>query len=287
MGVYITDIRKFFSRGGALKWLIVANVAVFVIAGLWSVMSKFFGFSVDLSHWLSLPSGLWALAHSPWTIVTYMFTQYDLLHILFNMLCLYWFGQVLLLTLSDRHLLWLYFMGGLIGGLIYILVYNFVPLFSSTNASLCGSSASVLAVMTAAAFRSPNYELNLLLIGAVKLKWIALVTIILAVIGLGGGNAGGEFAHLGGVLAGSVFGVMLRKGKDLTKFGMTMFGKREGNYNAKRNVKVAKVSTAMERRRDDIARLDMLLDKIKQSGYNSLTRQERTELESLSKRLQK
>lgn len=286
MGAFTTDIRRFFTRSGALKWLIIINVAVFVIVGLLGAISKLTGQSfLMFERWLSLPSGLMDFACTPWTIVTYMFTQYNLLHILFNMLCLYWFGQVLLLTLSDRHLLWLYFVGGLTGGVIYIAMYNLIPAFSEVNATLCGSSASVLAVMTVAAFRSPDYELNLLFIGAVKLKWIALVTILLAVIGIGGSNAGGEFAHLGGVLVGSLFGVMLRRGKDLSKIRFDLFAKNRTKE--KRNVRASKVAAAMQNRRDDMARLDELLDKIKQSGYNSLTRRERSELESLSQRLQK
>jgi hypothetical protein len=139
--------------------------------------------------------------------------------------------------------------------------------------------------MTAAAFRSPDYRLNLLLIGPVRLRWIAIITIVLAVIGTGGGNAGGEVAHIGGVIAGAWFGLMLRRGRDVTKIFSRMSERRKAKKEQRR-IKVDKVASAMQSRRDDMSRLDELLDKIKQSGYKSLTHKERAELDALSKRLQ-
>lgn len=285
MASIIDGIKRFFYKGGALKWLIAINVGIFLLVSLFDVFVKLSGIDIfPKEDFLSLPSEMIKFFSRPWTIATYMFTQYNFLHILFNMLCLYWFGQVLLLTLSDRHLLWLYIVGGVFGGVFYLLIYNLLPSFSLEYAKLCGSSASVLAIMAAAALRSPDYEMNLLLIGAVKLKWIATVAIVMAVIGIGGGNSGGEIAHLGGLFAGILFGVILKRGKDLTKFGIGFFKK---NGVGSRKIKVSRAATVMTNRREDIARLDELLDKIKLSGYTSLTRKERVELESLSKRLQK
>jgi membrane associated rhomboid family serine protease len=282
---FTNTIRRFFSNDSVLRWLIVINVVLFAVVGLTSAAMKWTGIGFSLQSYLSLPSDIIAFLHHPWTLVTYMITQYNLLHLLFNMLCLYWFGQVLLLTLSERHLLWLYIVGGLVGGLLYLAVYNLVPTFSHNYAMLCGSSASVLAVMTAAAFRSPDYRLNLLLIGPVRLRWIAIITIVLAVIGTGGGNAGGEVAHIGGVIAGAWFGLMLRRGRDVTKIFSRMSERRKAKKEQRR-IKVDKVASAMQSRRDDMSRLDELLDKIKQSGYKSLTHKERAELDALSKRLQ-
>lgn len=285
MAHFTNTIRRFFSNDSVLRWLIVINVVLFAVVGLTSAAMKWTGIGFSLQSYLSLPSDIIAFLHHPWTLVTYMITQYNLLHLLFNMLCLYWFGQVLLLTLSERHLIWLYIVGGLVGGLLYLAVYNLVPAFSHNYAMLCGSSASVLAVMTAAAFRSPDYRLNLLLIGPVKLRWIAIITIVLAVIGTGGGNAGGEVAHIGGVIAGAWFGLMLRRGRDVTKI-FSRISERRKAKKEQRRIKVDKVASAMQSRRDDMSRLDELLDKIKQSGYKSLTHKERAELDALSKRLQ-
>lgn len=284
---FIDSVKRFFRNGGVLKWLIAINVGLFLIISLSGIFSKLSGIDIfSIDYFLSLPSEITMFLYRPWTIATYMFTQYNFLHILFNMLCLYWFGQVLLLTLSDRHLLWLYIVGGVFGGVFYLLIYNLVPAFSGVVATLCGSSASVLAIMVAAALRSPDYEMNLLLIGAVKLKWIAVVAIVMSVIGIGGNNSGGEIAHIGGLFAGMLFGLMLRRGKDITKVSIVVSSKKSDEAKS-RKINASRTATAMINHRDDMARLDELLDKIKQSGYKSLTRKERDELETLSKRLQK
>ena len=284
---FIDSVKRFFRNGGVLKWLITINIGIFLIISLSGIFVKLSGIDIfSIDSFLSLPSKITDFLCRPWTIATYMFTQYNFLHILFNMLCLYWFGQVLLLTLSDRHLLWLYIVGGVFGGVFYLLIYNLVPTFSGVAAILCGSSASVLAIMVAAALRSPDYEMNLLLIGAVKLKWIAVVAIVMSVIGIGGNNSGGEIAHIGGLFAGMLFGLMLRRGKDITKIGVG-FSSKNGNEAKTRKINASRTATVMTNHRDDMARLDELLDKIKQSGYKSLTRKERDELETLSKRLQK
>ena len=287
VATFIDSVKRFFRKGGVLKWLIAINVALFLIISLFGVFTKLTGIDIfPIGYFLSLPSEIAVFLYRPWTIATYMFTQYNFLHILFNMLCLYWFGQVLLLTLSDRHLLWLYIVGGVFGGVFYLLIYNLVPAFSGVAATLCGSSASVLAIMVAAALRSPDYEMNLLLIGAVKLKWIAVVAIVMSVIGIGGNNSGGEIAHIGGLFAGMLFGLMLRRGKDITKVSIVVSSKKSDEAKS-RKINASRTATAMINHRDDMARLDELLDKIKQSGYKSLTRKERDELETLSKRLQK
>ena len=287
MASFIDSVKRFFRNGGVLKWLITINIGIFLIISLSGIFVKLSGIDIfSIDSFLSLPSKITDFLCRPWTIATYMFTQYNFLHILFNMLCLYWFGQVLLLTLSDRHLLWLYIVGGVFGGVFYLLIYNLVPTFSGVAAILCGSSASVLAIMVAAALRSPDYEMNLLLIGAVKLKWIAVVAIVMSVIGIGGNNSGGEIAHIGGLFAGMLFGLMLRRGKDITKIGVG-FSSKNGNEAKTRKINASRTATVMTNHRDDMARLDELLDKIKQSGYKSLTRKERDELETLSKRLQK
>lgn len=281
-------IGQFKFKGNLLIKLIAINVVLFILLGLINVAGRMLGFTTEWTHTLfSLSSDLNLVATHPWTILSYMFTQYDLLHLLFNMLWLYWFGEILLLTLGKHHLLTLYLAGGLFGGIAYEAAYNLIPTFASHSAELCGSSASVLAIMTAAAFRSPDYRLNLLLIGSIKLKWVAIASIIIAFIGIGGINLGGEIAHLGGVAFGALFGILLRRGYDITKRFSSFFSKTSSSVNKKRTVPKGskKAVEAMEKHRSDLQRLDCLLDKIKKSGYNSLTAKEQKELEELSSRL--
>lgn len=266
----------------SLAWLMVINVAVWLIVTILRIPLS--PLPVNTEPWLSLPSSMPVFLSRPWTLLTYMVVQYDFLHLLFNVLWLYWFGIIILTALSDRHLLWLYIGGGLCGGLFFLAC----SALGWGGGLLCGSSASVLAVMSAAAIRMPDYRLNLFLIGPVALKWVALVCCVLTFLG-GGGN---QPAHLGGLIWGIFFALLIRRGVDLSALTNSstlakLFPKRSfapaEPYS--RNRSASKVVDAFERRRRDAARLDELLDKIRISGYESLSRRERSELQTLSSRL--
>lgn len=161
-----------------------------------------------------------------------------------------------------------------------------LPALCPPYSALIGSSAAVMAIMTATAFRSPDYTFHLFFLGDVKLKWMALAMILLAFAGLGGGNSGGQVAHLGGVLFGAVQGMLLRRGADIfTPRTSARGGRRTGpDIPARRRRNVISV---MERHRLDSERLDQLLDKIRISGFNSLSRSEREELQRLSQKVTK
>ena len=210
-----------------------------------------------------------------------MFVQNDVLHILFNMLWLYCFAQVFLQTLNARQLLTLYILGGLVGGILY-LIMSVLFIGEDVKHILVGSSASILSIMAATTLRSPNYKFNLFLFGEVKLKWIAIVLMILICVGIWGNNQGGEIAHAGGVLTGLFFGIMLRRGTDVLKPIYSFVNLRKDK---KRVIRTNSIEKTLNKRRQDIERLNGLLEKIKQSGYGSLTKNERDELESLSKKL--
>ena len=269
----------------ALAWLIMVNVAVFVVLWVIILSGNAMGMPGNFTmQWLCVPSSPSLFVGRCWTILTYMVTHYGILHLLFNMLWLFWFGRLLMTTLSDRHLLWLYIGGGVFGALLYIAGQATFP--SNSGASyLCGASAAVLAVMTAAAIRTPNLTMNLLLFGEVKLKWIALACILLTIAGVGGGSAGSQGAHIGGVIFGAAFAIALKRGYDISK--KVSAPKRQPISRPRVNVKrdgnaVAKAASG---RLGDPARLDELLDKIRLSGYQSLTSAERRELNALSQRL--
>lgn len=260
-----------------LVWLAAVNVAVWLTLTLLSAAGRLAGFDgAAAADWLVLPSSLPVLATRPWTLLTYMVTHQSLWHLLFNMLWLIWFGGALLATLSPRHLLCVYVGGGLAGGLSYLLVCGLWP---GIGGWLCGASASVLAIMTAAALRTPDMSFNLFLIGEVRLRLIALVCVILAFVGLGGGNSGGEVAHIGGMLYGLVFGLALRRGVDLSRLPRMRRRDAGGRFAARR---VARFAGRVDMVRSDRERLDELLDKIRLSGYGSLSRAERRELDRLS-----
>lgn len=279
-------LKKWISICGgshALAWLTVINVAVWLIVTILGIASSILHFHFSLESWLSLPARFVIFLSRPWTLLTYMVVQYEFLHLLFNILWLYWFGVILILSLSDRHLLWLYIGGGLLGGIFFLAS----SALGWSAGWLCGSSASVLAVMAAAAIRMPDHRLNLFLIGPVALKWVALVCCVLTFIG-GGGN---QPAHLGGLIWGISFALLLRHGTDISSLFLSSISIPHSSLHIDKlnrpKRRADKVVDALERHRRDTERLDELLDKIRISGYGSLSRRERTELQDLSSRIKR
>lgn len=268
----------------ALAWLIIINTAIFMLLWIVILSGNAMGIPGNFTmQWLCVPSVPEMFLGRFWTAATYMVTHYGFLHLLFNMLWLFWFGRLLMTTLSDRHMLWLYIGGGLFGAILYVAGQATFPA-SGVSSYLCGASAAVLSIMTATAIRTPNLTMSLLLLGEVKLKWIATACILLTFAGVGGGSAGSQSAHIGGVIFGAAFALAINRGHDITKratvakelkIGKRLNVARDGNAVAK----------AASGRLGDPARLDELLDKIRLSGYQSLTAAERRELNALSQRL--
>lgn len=264
--------------------IIFVNVIVFVALRLAVIVCMLCGAydpQPEVVSMVELPSRLQALMMRPWTVVTYMFAQYDLLHLLFNMLWLYWFGAVMLYRTTPAQLLVLYVYGGLAGAAAFLGAYNLLPYFAGSSGLLSGSSASVLAIVTATAVMMPGFRLRLLFLGGVKLKWIALATIALVLIGIGGENMGGEMAHIGGIAAGAAFGWAHRRGVDLTRPVRMMFNPDFCRRRKPRRSPNADPDLDRESRES----LDEILDKIRHSGYSSLTAPERRKLFDVSKRI--
>lgn len=278
-----------------LKKVIFINIAVFVVIRLMAVFFELSGINFNYLPWVGVPSNFATLITHPWTLITYMFTQYDILHILFNMLWLYWFGVMFLNMFTPKQFFALYIYGGLGGAVLYLLAY--LTLFSAPS-FLIGSSAAVIAIVVATAFRAPEYPVNLLFFGAVKLKWIALVTIFLDIISITSGNAGGHISHLGGAAVGALFAVLYAKGIDITsplnKFIdniVSLFSRRPKIYvgrppkkNSKSSAKKG-ASNTQSQKQSDIDEMDKILEKIKQSGYTALTDAEKDRLFNISKKI--
>ena len=223
-----------------------------------------------------------------------MFMHANFMHILFNMLWLYWFGSLFLYFFSGKHLRGLYILGGICGGLLYMVSYNVFPYFDSVIASstLVGASASVLAIVVATAYREPNYRVQLLLFGAVRLKYLALIVVATDLLFITSSNAGGHIAHLGGALAGLWFAASLKKGTDITAWInkaidaiLALFERKTWQRKPKMKVHYGNSNAARQKDYDYNARkkaqsdeIDRILDKLKKSGYESLTTQEKKSL---------
>lgn len=296
MGTIITDLKESFRRGTICIQLIYINVGVFVLTTLTEVLLQLFNRSLGgVFKWLELPASLSRFVVQPWSILTYMFMHAGVLHILFNMLWLYWFGTLFLNFFSAKHLRGVYVLGGICGGLLYMAAYNTFPYFRPMTeySFMLGASASVLAVVAATAYREPNYPIRLLLFGTIRLKYLALIVIGTDLLFITSGNAGGHIAHLGGALAGLWFASGLSKGTDITAWinklldtacSLFSFTPRKPKMEIRYGSDRQKDYNYNARKKAQSDEIDRILDKLKKSGYESLTTEEKKSLFDASKR---
>lgn len=316
MAGFIDNLRSRYAAATVPVRFVMVNVAVFVIVRVLALVCLLFAVdAMPAIELLEMPSNPVKFVHQPWSLISYMFLHYDVMHILFNMLWLYWFGAMFHQIFGTRRFVGLYFLGGIGGALLYMLAYNVLPLFSSTEGLLLGASASVLAIVAATAVRQPDYKVGLLFFGQISLKWIAIVTIFIDVISIGSSNAGGHIAHLGGALTGAAFALADRRGTDITAWfnraidwlvNLTRRRPRVkvGNFHKSPFTRTKQQPRDDNRRqpRDDKqqderdngrrhtmtpaeeAEMDEILKKIKLSGYSSLTAEEKRRLFEVSKR---
>ncbi len=287
------NIKLTFKRGNVLTQLIYVNVGVFVLLKAIAIILLLFNMdSGFIISWLAVPADLSMLLRRFWTPVSYMFLHEGFFHLFFNMLCLYWFGRIFLSVFSERHLVGLYFVGGLVAALFYIVSYNVFPYYASLVpvSILLGASGSIMAIIVASATKLPNMEIRLFLLGGIKLKYIAIASVLVSFFGITSANGGGELAHLGGALTGYLFIILLNKGTDITGWMnkildgiVTVFRPkkmkvRKVKKNTTRpNTRMSDEEYNMNKARN-MAEIDRILDKIKESGYESLTAEEKRRL---------
>ena len=293
-----------FKKGNnALIQLILINGIVFfilrileVILALTGVIDSTTSYHQTYLDLLGLPSEPGQVLLRPWTLITTFFTHYGFFHILFNMLFLYWFGRLIHEYLGNSRLINLYILGGLAGGLLYIIIYNVSPLFVNEvgHSALIGASASVFAIVVAAATLMPDHKFYLLLLGPVKIKYIAIFYVAMSFFGAIGSNAGGDIAHLGGALIGYFYVSSLQKGVDLGSWIQSTLDFIKSFF-IRPKVKVTHRGTSRTRKRRSTSssrssasasastgvpqdEIDAILDKISEKGYESLTKEEKQKL---------
>jgi membrane associated rhomboid family serine protease len=305
------DVKREFQHGNMVTRIIIANCIVFVvinIIGLFmSVPGKGLGPGFDwFLRLFSMPrNGMHFLTH-PWTLITSTFLHLDFVHILWNMLTFYWFGRIVGDLLGNHRILPLYIVGGIVGNLIFFLFANLTPYGSSMtdDAHAYGASAAVMGMVACAAFVAPDYIFHLLFIGPVRLKYIAFALMFLDLIAISrNANTGGSLAHLGGAAMGLAYAAYLRRGIDLGKPISSFITFISQIFSPKKNTKLKyergekayarserKTAAGKGNRRSDTEgvsdqeKLDRILDKIKERGYESLTKEEKDFLFNASKK---
>ena len=294
------EIKQSFHKGTIITQLIYVNIVVFILLRLLGTLGTiaFPNFTSSLLlDWIAFPASIPMFVHRIWTIFTYQFTHYDFIHLAVNMLWLYWFGTFFLSYYSYRQVLSVYLLGGLFGALLYMLSFNYLPYYQSgiVGSNMIGASASILALVAASATATPNQEVRLMLIGQIKLKYLAIASIVIDLLSVTSSNAGGHIAHLGGALGGYLFAMFyLNKNKDISLWIsklldiiMTLFKPRK----TRRPKMKARHTSASKQsdweynknKKQKGRELDRILDKIKTSGYESLSKSEKEELFKASK----
>ena len=275
--------------------LLVINVAVYLlisIAGIFTFLFGYIGLAESVgNNILALPAAPGKLLWRFWTPITYMFTHFGFWHLLGNMLWLYFMGQMFLMVFDNKQLFGTYILGGLSGALLYILCYNVFPVFSqAVAASTCvGASAAVTAIVIAICVMRPNMEIRIFGIIPMTLKWLGILYVVFDVLQITGDNSGGHIAHLGGAIFGALFAWQYSNGKDLTKGFNNLMDKivtllPSANQSGKKHkMRVVYNDTNHSASNSDFnrtsaenqRRMDEILDKISQSGYQSLTKEEK------------
>lgn len=291
-----SEIRDSFKYGSVLTRLIYVNIGGFLIFRFIQLFMVLSGNQPSvILPWLtafSVPADYLELLRHFWTPVTYMFLHFDFLHLLFNVLYLYWFGRLFMHIIGESYLLRTYLIGGLAGALAFFLAYNFLPVFyGNDNAILMGASASVMAVLFTVARYEPNHKVYLLFFGEVRLKYIALAALIIDLISISNlNNTGGHLAHIGGSLVGLLLGWRWSvKGlPDSRTFMSSPLQDVKNKLSRKPKLSVAHKRpltdyeyNALKVRRQK--ELDRILEKIKSNGYESLTAEEKRTLFDASK----
>ena len=285
----------FHRHNNAHVQLIIINVTVFlflVSIDLVTWITSTEGFFQLVYRQFSIPSGYSEFFSRPWTLITYMFSHsvWDIFHILFNMLVLYWFGRVFAEYLGSDKLIALYVLGGLTGGISYLLLYNLNPEFFG-RAEMVGASGAIYAIVVGTAVLLPNYTFYLLFFGPVRIKYIALFYVVLSVLYVRQGvNLGGNIAHLGGAFIGFVYMKQLQAGVNWGGWITATLEWFMSLFKSKPKVKVtyrseeARPSKKMATGKVPQEEIDAILDKISDRGYESLTKEEKEKLFNASKK---
>lgn len=300
----LDDFKNAFNKpNNGLVQLIIINVAVFVLLGVLAVISTLTSaegvFSFAYKQF-TIPAPIGEFIMRPWTLLTYAFAHSfgNLWHIIMNMLVLYWFGRVFVDFLGSQKLINLYVLGAVAGGLTYLLAYNLVPWYSdriNMFDGMVGASAAVYAITVATATMWPEHKFFLLFLGPIKIAYIAAFVVFISLLGSVGSNAGGNLAHLGGALIGFIYAKQLNKGNEIGRWVFKAMEFIRSFFIKRPNIKVShrqsrsnsqQSSSSPSRKKSSFSQdeIDKILDKISESGYDSLTKDEKEKLFNASKK---
>ena len=262
--------------------LILINVVCFVLPMLIKTVLFLFNISsTNFTNWFELSASWIDLPTKPWSIITYSFLHSGFFHLFWNMYLLFFSSKLFLNLFPSNTFFNVYFLGVVVGGITFILSYTFFPVFQNSSPVMIGASAGVMAVFIFMSTYSPDLEIRLILFN-VKLRYLGIAFLLLDIVQIPYGNAGGHLAHLGGAILGFYYVKQLKNGKDIGKPFKNFIDKTINIFRRKPKMRTVykreksqkinkKVSDAGEKQK----RIDGILDKISISGYESLTQAEK------------
>ena len=282
MGNIIDDLKMQYKLGGITQRLIYWNIACFLVSYVIFGLLRLVNIDIDFLQYVSLSSNPTDLLWKPWSLITYAFFHSDIFHIFFNLIVLNFSSQLFLTFFSQKQLLGLYLLSAIFSGLVFVSSFYLMNIISP----IVGASAAIMAILVAATVYQPLMNVRLLIIGNVKLWHITLVILVIDLMQIRVENTGGHIAHLAGAFFGFIFIKFLENGTDLSKIVSTVinffvnlftkspstpFKKVHKNYKKPIEKPVSKIITKDKSQKQ----IDEILDKISQSGYDCLTKEEK------------
>jgi len=272
-----------FNSNSLLSRLIIINGVVFLTLNI-----LFHVLNINLIPYISVHSSMNGFLSHAWGIFTYMFSHIELSHVFYNMLWLFFMGQIFTVVIGEQRLLFTYLFGGASGAILFLITAqlflkqeSYLIDVQGLHRPLIGASASVMAIVVAAGTYAPNMPVSVFLIGEVKLKWIVVASFIMfSLIDLSV-NTGGKISHIGGALFGFIYGMQLKKRNDIGAWFERIINRQ--NLKVVHRRKFTDEEYNLVKRQNEKT-LDELLDKINRSGYDSLSKSEKERLHELSKK---
>ena len=275
---YLNDLKYKYSGFSIAEKIIFLNIILFVIP--YFINTLLFLFNLNSKSYIELfllSPELNDLIIRPWTIITYSFVHDGFFHLFWNMLLLYYISRMILNLFSPSTFINVYFLGVIVGGILFLFSYSFFPVFKGDISSMGGSSAGVMAAIIFMCTYSPDNEIRLFFFN-LKLKYIGILFFVFDIIQIPYGNSGGHIAHVGGAILGFFYARNLINGRDigssfeyLWKFFFRKRKNKEEKVFFQDNPKIYKKPDKSEKQK----RVDAILDKISKSGYESLSDKEK------------
>lgn len=272
------NLKQGYKSGNIIQRLLYWNVAIALILFLFKAF--YAPVYLFLVNNLSLNSDFQVFLFKPWTLITYSFLHADFIHLLFNLLMLYFIGMLFETFFNKFQLLAVYLFGGIFAGIIYLVASSFFE----NNSIVVGASGAIMALLFAVTTYRPTMNVRLLLVGNIPIWYLAVFFVFLDVIQIPMSNAGGHITHLGGALFGFIYIKLLNSGFDFANFFVwisKLFSKDKKKYTKFKKVytnhQTSKTQTVSKRLQTDEVqiKIDAILDKISKSGYESLSKDEK------------